>query len=51
VFKVTQGYSKTIQEFQKKQFLMTQDYMKKAREHMLLSKKEKKEKKIKKKNF
>ena len=46
MLKTTQGYSKKIQDFQKTQTNMTKDYMKEAREHMLLRKKEKRKKKL-----
>lgn len=46
MLKTTQGYSKRIQDFQKTQMNMTKDYMKQAREQMLLSKKEKRKKKL-----
>lgn len=46
MLKTTQGYSKKIQDFQKTQMNMTKDYMKQAREQMLLSKKEKRKKKL-----
>lgn len=46
MLKTTQGYSKKIQEFQKTQMNVTKDYLKEARELMLLSKREKRKKKI-----
>jgi len=51
MLKTTQGYSKKIQEFQKTQMNVTKDYKKQAREHMLLSKKEKRKKKLEDKNI
>lgn len=51
MLKTTQGYSKKIQEFQKTQMNVTKDYLKEAREHMLLSKKEKRKKKLEDKNI
>ncbi len=50
MLKKTQEYSKKIQEFQKTQRNMTTDYLKKAREYSLLSKKEKRRKKLDEKN-
>ncbi|GAH35568.1 unnamed protein product, partial [marine sediment metagenome] len=46
MLKTTQGYSKRIQEFQKTQMNVTKDYLEEAREHMLLSKREKRKKKL-----
>ena len=48
--KKTQKYSKKIQELQKNQMSKTKDYLKEAREHELLSKKEKRRKKLEEKN-